>query len=343
MKTSHRRNSVRSLAVAAAAALAASPVAARPALAQTGGGVHPRCAAQPLTEDACQLSVDLFRVSTPLIASALAGGAPITEIGNGGQRFRLGLRVSAVNGFFPDLEERNLEVGAARSTVVATEEIPVPVPTVDLSAQPFGGIPLGFGSLGLGRVASVSALASMTYLPDIEGEEDFHVTTEGSGVRFGFGGRVGIVEGLPFIPDLSASWERRSLPTTTIAATTPDDSLSLSDLSLASQSIRVVAAKRFPVIGITAGWGQDRLDTRGRLSAVVSDPIALVGVPSEPVQMSDSITLSRYFAGLSIALGPLGIGAEVGQVRGDSPDTYNSFDGAEDSRLFGTVTLRVAF
>ncbi|HEX5581230.1 MAG TPA: hypothetical protein VFX39_06590 [Gemmatimonadaceae bacterium] len=345
--TSHRRTALRSLGAIAVAAIVATPLAARPALAQssaTAGSIHPDCAAQPLTEDACQLSVDIFRVSTPLITSALAGGAPITDIANGSQRFRIGLRVSAVNGFFPDLAGRDVGTGAARSTAVATEEVPVPVPTVDVSAQLFPGIRLGIGPLGFGRVGAVSALASATYLPDVEGEEDFSVTTEGSGLKFGFGGRVGIVEGLPFLPDLSASWEHRSLPTTNIAAYAEDDSLSLSDMSLASQSIRVIAAKRFPIIGITAGWGQDRLDTKGKLSAVVRDPLSPVGVATQVVSISDALTLSRYFAGLSVALGPLGIGAEIGQVSGDAPVTYNTFDGAdEDSRLFGTVTLRLAF
>lgn len=341
--TSHRRTALRLSGAIAAAMIAATAVAARPALAQSGS-IHPGCAAQPLTEDACQLTVDVFRVSTPLITSALAGGAPITDIGNGGQRFRIGLRVAAVNGFFPDFEGRDVETGAAQRTTMATEEVPVPVPTVDLSARLFPGIPLGFGRLGFGRVATVAALASATYLPDIEGEEDFAITTEGNGLKFGFGGRVGIVEGLPFLPDLSASWERRALPTTSISAFAEDDSLSLSDMRLASQSIRLVAAKRFPLIGLTAGWGQDRLDTKAKLSAVVRDPLMPTGVASQVVNMSDQMTLSRYFAGLSVSLGPLGIGAEVGRVSGDAPVTYNTFDGAdEDSRLFGTVTLRLAF
>lgn len=337
---SHRRTGIRSVA---ALLVAATAVAAAPVHAQSGA-LHPDCATQQVTADACQLAVDVFSVSTPLITSALAGGAPITDIGNGGQRFRLGLRVSAVNGFFPDLDGRDIETDGARSTIVATEEVPVPVPTVDLSVRLFPGVRLGLGPLGIGRVASVSALTSATYLPSIEGEEDFSVSTEGSGLKFGFGGRVGIVEDMPFLPDLAASFERRGLPTTSIMAATADDSLSLRDMSLSSQAIRVVASKKFLVFGLSAGWGQDRLDTEARLSAVVNDPDAPGGSASQTVTMSESITQSRLFAGLALGLGPLGIGAEIGQVRGDRPATYNTFDGAdEESRLFGTVALRFAF
>lgn len=341
--TSHGRSGLRSVVALAAVTVAATAVAATPLRAQSGS-VHPDCAAQQVTADACQLAVDVFSVSTPLITSALAGGAPITDIGNGSQRFRIGLRASAVNGFFPDLDGRDVEIDGARSTVVATEEVPVPVPTVDLSVQLFPGVRLGLGPLGIGRVASVSALTSATYLPSIEGEEDFEVTTEGSGLKFGFGGRVGIVEDVPFLPDLAASYERRGLPTTSIVTASADDSLSLRDMSLSSQAIRVVATKKFLVFGLSAGWGQDRLDTEAQLAAVVNDPEAPGGTASQTVTMTESLTQNRLFAGLSLGLGPLGIGAEIGQVRGDAPATYNTFDGAdEESRLFGTVALRLAF
>ncbi|HEY0972751.1 MAG TPA: hypothetical protein VGE02_17405 [Gemmatimonadales bacterium] len=345
--TSHGGGASGSLvALAALAALAAATVVATPLHAQSAqaGGVHPGCVAQPLTEDACQLAVDIFDVSSPLIAGALAGSAPITDIGLGGQRFRLGVRVNAVSGFLPDLEGRDVTTGAARSTTLMTEEAPVPVPTVDVSVRLFPGVRLGIGPLGIGRVATVSALANATYLPSLEGEEDFSVKTDGNGLKFGFGGRVGIVEGLPVFPDVAASYERRSLPTTTITAAAEDDSISVSDMSLASQSIRIVATKKFLIFGLSAGWGQDRLDTKARLSAVVRDAASPVGVASQVVAVDDQITRDRIFAGLSLGLGPLGIGAEVGQLRGDAPVTYNRFDGAdEDSRLFGAVTLRLAF
>ncbi len=341
--TSHRRVTLGSVFTLAAAAIVAAPLATAPLQAQSGG-IHSGCVAQPITEDACQLAVDIFGVASPLIAGSLAGSAPITDIGPGGQRFRIGVRVNAVSGFLPDLDGRDVTTGAARSTVVATEELPVPVPTVDLSVRVFPGIKLGVGPLGVGRVATVAALANATYLPSVEGEEDFEIATEGNGFKFGFGGRVGIVEGLPIFPDLAASYERRSLPTTSITAAAEDDSISVSDMSLASQSIRIVASKKLAIFGLSAGWGQDKLDTKARLSAVVRDATSPIGTASQVVAVAEQITRDRIFAGLSLGLGPLGIGAEVGQLRGDAPATYNTFDGAdEDSRLFGTVTLRLAF
>ena len=123
---------------------------------------------QRATQDACQKAIDLFRYMAPQLGTALAGGAP--TLGQGGTlggvgHFSVGLRVNAVMGDIPQIQDVPLSVqGAQRSTYPMKSQI-IPLPTADLAVGIFGGLPLGLTSVG-----GLDLLVSASYLPEFEAD-----------------------------------------------------------------------------------------------------------------------------------------------------------------------------
>ena len=330
------------LALALAVALAASAPAP---LAAQGGAVHAGCQSQTMTvRDACQVAVDVFSVMAPQLTGAFAGGEPLIGGSRGFARFVVALRATGVDGFLPDLDARDFSTTGPQQSTIATERQPVPAPVLDVGLGLFRGVQLGVGTLGSGRVGSLSVIGNLSYLPEVDQEEILLETPDG-GFKVGLGARLGLLEGVSALPDLAVTVQDRSLPTVNIASVSDVDSVSVDGLSLRTTSWRLLASKRFSVLGLTVGAGQDRSRTGASVSATVQDELTMVTERSTPVRLDQSLTRSSMFAGLSLGLGPVSMAAEVGRMSGASVATYNTFADASSSeaRLYGSAGLRLAF
>jgi hypothetical protein len=121
-----------------------------------------------VTQDACQKAVDIFQYLAPQLGSAITGGN--ATLGQGGAlgglgHFSLGLRVNAVKGSLPQIDDASatpVPIGA-RATPYRLEDAPVPMPTIDGSFGIFRGFPVGVTNVG-----GLDLLVSASYIPKIE-------------------------------------------------------------------------------------------------------------------------------------------------------------------------------
>ncbi len=337
------------VSVVLASAVLAAPVAAQQA------NPDPQCPPgttnsfgipdqQRATQDACQKAIDLFRYMAPQLGTALAGGAP--TLGQGGPtggigHFSIGVRVNAVMGDLPQVQDVPLSVqGAQRSTYPLERQI-IPMPTADLALGIFGGIPLGLTSVG-----GLDLLVSASYLPEFEAD-NIKVEVDGSSIKFGFGARLGLLQESLLIPGVSVSFLRRDLPKIHMTARAQSDSLQVRDLDIQTTSWRVMASKSFFMFGAAAGFGKDRYES----STVISARIAGRTVPptpaasAGPIDIEQTLTRTTMFLDLSMNLPFFKIVGEIGQVSGGEVETYNQFEGskADDSRTYGSIGIRFGF
>ena len=293
------------------------------------------------TQDACQKAIDLFRYMAPQLGTALAGGAP--TLGQGGPagglgHFSIGVRVNAVMGKLPQVQDVPLSVqGAERDTYPLENQI-IPLPTADLALGLFGGIPLGITSVG-----GVDLLVSASYLPEFEAD-NIKVEVDGSSIKFGFGARVGLLEESLLVPGVSVSFLRRDLPKIHMTARAQSDSLQVRDLDIQTTSWRVMASKSFFMFGAAAGFGKDRYESSTTISARVAARTVppTPAVTAGPIDIEQSVSRTTMFFDLSMNLPFFKIVGEIGQVSGGDIETYNQFDGskADDSRTYGSIGLR---
>lgn len=309
---------------------------------------------QRATQDACQKAIDLFRYMAPQLGTALAGGAP--TLGQGGPtggigHFSLGVRVNAVLGDLPQIQDVTPSVqGAQRSTYPTKSQI-IPMPTADLALGIFGGLPLGLTSVG-----GLDLLVSASYLPEFEAD-NISVEVDGSAVKFGFGARLGLLQESLLIPGVSVSYLRRDLPKINLIAQSGSDSLQVRDLDIQTTSWRVMASKSFFMFGAAAGLGKDRYEASTAVSvrlasrlgppptpAVVAGPIIIDSFRSSATEPK-TLTRTTMFLDLSMNLPFFKLVGEIGQVSGGDIDTYNQFDGskADDSRTYGSIGIRIGF
>ena len=337
------------VSVVLASAVLAAPVAAQQA------NPDPQCPPgttnsfgipdqQRATQDACQKAIDLFRYMAPQLGTALAGGAP--TLGQGGPtggigHFSIGVRVNAVMGDLPQVQDVPLSVqGAQRSTYPLERQI-IPMPTADLALGIFGGIPLGLTSVG-----GLDLLVSASYLPEFEAD-NIKVEVDGSSIKFGFGARLGLLQESLLIPGVSVSFLRRDLPKIHMTARAQSDSLQVRDLDIQTTSWRVMASKSFFMFGAAAGFGKDRYES----STVISARVAGRAVPptpavtAGPIDIEQTLTRTTMFLDLSMNLPFFKIVGEIGQVSGGEVETYNQFEGskADDSRTYGSIGIRFGF
>lgn len=299
---------------------------------------------QRATQDACQKAIDLFRYMAPQLGTALAGGAP--TLGQGGPtggigHFSLGVRVNAVFGDLPQIQDVPVSVqGAQRSTYPLEKQI-IPMPTADLALGLFGGLPLGITSVG-----GLDLLVSATYLPEFEAD-NVKVEVDGSSIKLGFGARLGLLEESLLVPGVSVSYLRRDLPKIHMTARAQSDSLQVRDLDIRTTSWRVMASKSFFMFGAAAGFGKDRYES----STAISARVAARSVPptpavtAGPVDIEQKLSRTTMFLDLSMNLPFFKIVGEIGQVSGGDVETYNQFDGskADDSRTYGSIGIRFGF
>lgn len=331
----------------AAIALAATSVSAQvdtqhcPPGTVSGLGVPDQARA---TQDACQKAIDLFRYMAPQLGTSITGGNATLGQGSslgGLGHFSVGLRVNAVQGSLPQIQNITPAVTGAQSTQIDTKTQIIPMPTADLAIGIFKGIPLALTNVG-----GVDLLVSAAYLPEFDGSGVSVKVPDGS-LKIGYGARVGILQESLLVPGISVSYLRRDLPTVNIAATSGNDSLNVDNLSLKTNAWRVVASKSLLLFGLAAGFGQDKYESSADIRAHVAartvppTPAANAG----PVALSQNITRTNVFADLSINLLILKLTGEIGQVSGGTITTYNTFSGkqAADSRIYGSVGARFGF
>jgi len=296
------------------------------------------------SQDACQKSIDLFQYMAPQLGTAITGGN--ATLGQGGSlgglgHFSVGLRINAVQGSLPQIQNVTPAVTGATSTNFDTKTQIIPMPTADLAIGIFKGLPLAITNVG-----GIDLLLSAAYLPEFDGSGVSVKVPDGS-LKIGYGARVGILQESLLTPGISVSYLQRDLPTVNIVGASGNDSLYVNNLSLKTKAWRVVASKSLLFIGLAAGAGQDTYESSTDIGAHVAartvPPTPAVNMT--PVSVSQNITRTNVFANLSMNLLLLKLTGEIGQVSGGTINTFNTFSGkqAADSRIYGSVGARFGF
>jgi hypothetical protein len=296
-------------------------------------------------QDACQKALDLFAYMAPQLGTSITGGN--ATLGQGGSlgglgHFSVGLRVNAVQGSLPQVQNVTPAVNGEQSTRYETKTQLIPMPTADLAIGIFKGLPLAITNVG-----GVDLLVSAAYLPEFN-QSNVSVKVPNGSLKLGYGARVGILQESLLVPGISVSYLRRDLPTVNIAATSNSDSLLVDNLSLKTKAWRVVASKSLLLFGLAAGFGQDTYESSAdvRASVAAQPPFTTsrtTVAPTSPI--SQNLTRTNVFADLSMNLLLFKLTGEIGQVSGGTINTFNTFNGKQpaDSRLYGSVGARFGF
>src|SRR5947207_10799150 len=296
------------------------------------------------SQDACQKAIDLFEYLAPQLGTSIAGGNP--TLGQGGNlggigHFSAGIRLNAVQGNIPQVQNVTPSVQGAQQTQFQTKSQLLPMPTADLAIGVFKGIPLPLTNVG-----GVDVLISASYVPEFN-NSGVSVKVPSGSLKLGYGARVGILQESLLVPGIAVSYLVRDLPTLNIAGSSGGDSLYVKNLSLKTKAWRLTASKSLILFGLAVGVGQDKYDASTDIGAHVAartvppSPAANAG----PVSLSQNLTRTNVFADLSMDLFLFRLNAEIGQVSGGTINTYNTFSGkqAADSRIYGSVGARIGF
>ena len=295
------------------------------------------------SQDACQKAIDLFKYLAPQLGTSIAGGnATLGQAGSLGGlgHFSLGLRVNAVQGSLPQVQNITPSVTGAKNTPpIDTKTQLFPMPTADLAIGIFKGLPLAITNVG-----GVDLLVSASYVPEFN-SSGVSVKVPNGSLKLGYGARIGILQESLLVPGVSVSYIRRDLPTVNISANSGNDSLYVNNLSLKTTAWRVVASKGLLLFGLAAGFGQDKYESSTDISAHVAARALSPAANAGPVSLSQSITRTNVFADLSMNLLLFKLTGEIGQVSGGTINTYNKFNGKQpaDSRIYGSVGARFGF
>ena len=295
------------------------------------------------SQDACQKAIDLFKYLAPQLGTIIAGGnATLGQAGSLGGlgHFSLGLRVNAIQGSLPQIQNITPSVnGATNTTPIDTKTQLFPMPTADLAIGIFKGLPLAITNVG-----GVDLLVSASYVPEFN-SSGVSVKVPNGSLKLGYGARIGILQESLLVPGVSVSYIRRDLPTANIAANSGNDSLYVNNLALKTTAWRLVASKGLLLFGLAAGVGQDKYESSTDIGAHVAARALTPAANAGPVSLSQSITRTNVFADLSMNLLILKLTGEIGQVSGGTINTYNTFSGkqAADSRVYGSVGARFGF
>ena len=304
--------------------------------------LSPACAGRGPVEDACQKASDVFAVLAPQLGVVVAGGnaalGQSSTLGGLGH-LALGVRATGLRADLPDVGQVNLALGGAqRSTIPVTSQW-AGLPAVELGVGLFRGIPVG-----LSYVGGIDALVTATWLPEISTDE-VSITVPSGSLKIGGGVRVGVLQETAMVPGVSLTVVRRELPSADVVARTDaGDTLAVNGTRVRADSWRLVAGKSFALLALTGGVGQDRLDTRADVSAVVRSGTP-IPARLDPVPLSQKVTRSNAFVGLSLNAAVVRLSAEIGRSWGGTIATYNDFDGttADAPRIYGAVGLMLGF
>jgi hypothetical protein len=190
---------------------------------------------------------------------------------------------------------------------------------------------------------ALDVLVNLAYVPDID-EDDFTIETTDGSFKFGFGGRVGLLEESLITPAIAVTYLRRDVPTVSVTATPEGDRITVRDLTVKNDAWRIVAGKSFSVLGIAVGAGQDRMDASATGEVEVTE--GPFSATAGPIATRQKLTRNNVFLDVSLNLSVFRIAAEVGrQSGGDDILTYNSFSGKKpnDAITYGSLGFRLGF
>jgi hypothetical protein len=297
------------------------------------------------TQDACQKAIDLFQYLVPQLGTAIAGGN--ATLGQGGTlgglgHFLVDVRINAVQGSVPQVDQVTPSVQGAVSSRYDTKTQILPMPTADLAIGVFKGLPLAITNVG-----GIDLLVSASYVPEFN-SSGVSVKVPNGSLKLGYGARLGILQESLLVPGISLTYLRRDLPAISIAGNNASDTLNVNDLSLKTKAWRVVASKSLLMFGVAVGAGQDTYESSAdiRASVAARPPFTtsrFTAAPTSPI--SQNIKRTNVFADLSLNLLLFKLTGEIGQVSGGTINTFNTFSGkqAADSRIYGSVGARFGF
>lgn len=307
-------------------------------------GVSSRCSAG-VAQDACQKTMDVFQYLAPELGVLIAGGNATLGVGGtigGLGRIYVSGRANIVSADIPRVDQVTPSVTGARSDQYSTQSQIAGIPQADVAIGIFRGIPLGVTNVG-----GLDLLVSGSYLPSF--------TTAGVNLRvphgsfkFGAGARLGIIQESILFPGISATYLRRSLPTVDVSAASGNDTLRVDNLNVKTDSWRLVASKSFFLLGLAAGFGQDRYNSDATASAYVAsrsmDPLSNTAATRVgPISLTQKLTRNTYFVDGSLNFPLVRLIGEIGQTSSVKVPTFNTFAGSEPgaSRLFGALGVRL--
>src|SRR5947199_10217717 len=211
---------------------------------------EPQCA-MPLPDAtaACNTAVDAVRAFYPLAGMIISGGNPV--LGTAGSLGGLGhltltARVNAIEAALTD------PTAANQSPVPSSFNGAVPAPMVEGALGVFKGV--GGGLLAVDFLGS--ALILPTGIQNLTVDSNAtHISDAALG--FGYGARVGVLNGSFPIPSVSVSWMHRTVPRLRYGTLGTGDDFEFT-MDLKSDSYRAVAGWRFVLVDVAAGIGIDR-------------------------------------------------------------------------------------
>ena len=293
--------------------------------------------------DVCQKARDLFGFVVPQIGIAVSSGNPV--LGEGGTlggwpKRAFSFRVSAVDGQLPRNSVPISAIGSAFGSDFGAARTPIPLPSADAAIGIFPGIPLG-----VSNTLGVDVLLGASYLPTVK-ESNFEVTPKDGGFAFQYGVRVGALQESSFIPGVSVSYMRRKMPTVDLGYTPNNDTLNVTGTSVTSNSIRIVASKRFAIFGIAAGVGRDQIVGSASMRASVNETVLgtnqrfLVNLPD----VRYSTTRNTAFVNGSLGFGIARLVAEYGwSGEGTVQQSINQFGDRRIDEGYRYGSLGIAF
>ncbi len=295
-------------------------------------------------QDACVKARDVFQFLAPQVGVALSGGNVMMgeggSLGGWGKRSAV-LRVTAVDGRVP-ANDVALSINGPVSSNLGAERAPVPVPSLDVAIGVFRGVPVGLTNVG-----GVDLLLGVTMLPSVS-RDRIDIETDGGGFATNFGVRVGLLQESALVPGVGVSVMRRRLPTTSISYRTGNDTISISDTKVSGTSLRVTANKRFGLFAIGGGIGQDRLDTRTTVGAIINETVSGVPVRGQAnlADLRDETNRNTAFVNVALGLAMAQVVFEVGQSQaGTLRETLNVFGDrqANEAYRYGSVGIGIRF
>jgi len=289
----------------------------------------------PGATTACNTAVDAVRAFYPLAGMIVSGGNPVLGTARtlgGLGHVALTARVNAIKAALPDPRAAN------QSPVPSSFNGAVPAPMVEGAL----GLVKGLG----GGLLSVDVLGSALILPT--GIENLTVDSNATHISdaalgFGYGARVGVLNGSFPIPSVSVSWMHRTVPrlrygTLGTAPGTGDDFEFTMDLK--SDSYRAVAGWRFVLVDVAAGIGIDRYKTSDTNIRFYDSPTTIRTVVINPTN-----TRALVFVNGGLSLAAVKLVGEIGLQAGKDQAFATSFSGFDPkaAHAFGGIGIRFGF
>jgi hypothetical protein len=300
---------------------------------------EPQCnvPASPFATAACNTAVDGVRAFYPLAGMIVNGGNPV--IGTAGSlgglgHFALTARVNAIKAALPDPQ------AGSQSPVPSSFNGAVPAPMVEGALGLFKGV--GGGLLAVDVLGS--ALILPTGINDLTVDSGAtHISDAALG--FGYGVRVGVLNGGFPVPAVSVSWMHRTVPRLRYGTLGPiigtgDDFEFTMDLT--SDSYRAVAGWKLAVVDLAAGIGVDRYKSRDT-NIRFHDAVTPTSVRTVVINPTNTRALVFVNGGLSLAVVKL-VG-EIGLQAGKDQSYFTQFSDFDPkaAHVFGGLGVRFGF